>query len=135
MLMGTGGNAGGQSSATIIRGIALNEISIKDYFKVAFKEIRISLLLGLSLAPFCFLKLLFLDGLINTEGGVVVALVICLSMFITVVAAKFVGASLPLIAKQCKLDPAVMASPFITTIIDSLSLLILCSLTMALLPV
>lgn len=135
MLMGTGGNAGGQASATIIRGIALNEISMKDYFKVAWKEIRISILLGLSLAPVCFLKLLFLDGLHAQEGGVLCAAVVSLAMFITVVAAKVVGCSLPLIAKQCKLDPAVMASPFITTIIDSLSLLILCSLTMALLPI
>ena len=135
MLMGTAGNAGGQSSATIIRGIALNEISIKDYFKVAFKEIRVSLLLGLSLAPVCFLKLLFLDGLFGQEGGVLVAAVISLAMFITVLVAKIVGCSLPLIAKQCKLDPAVMASPFITTIIDSVSLLILCGLTMALLPI
>ena len=135
MLMGTGGNAGGQASATIIRGIALNEISIKDYFKVVWKEIRVSVLLGLSLAVVCFFKLLYIDGLFSMDQGYLVSAVVCLAMFITVVVAKFVGSSLPLIAKQCKLDPAVMASPFITTILDTISLLILCGLTTALLPV
>lgn len=135
MLMGTGGNAGGQASATIIRGIALNEITIKDYFKVAWKEIRVAVLLGLSLAVACFFKLLYIDGLFKIDDGYLVSAVVCLAMFITVLVAKIVGCTLPLIAKQCKLDPAVMASPFITTILDTLSLLILCGLTTALLPV
>lgn len=134
MLMGTGGNAGGQSSATIIRGIALNEISIKDYFKVVWKEIRVAVLLGLSLAVACFFKLLYIDGLFKIDNGYLVSAVVCLAMFITVLVAKVVGCTLPLIAKQCKLDPAVMASPFITTILDTLSLLILCGLTTAMLP-
>ena len=134
MLMGTGGNAGGQSSATIIRGIALNEISIKDYFKVVWKEIRVAVLLGLSLAVACFFKLLYIDGLFKIADGYLVSAVVCLAMFITVLVAKVVGCTLPLIAKQCKLDPAVMASPFITTILDTLSLLILCGLTTAMLP-
>ena len=135
MLMGTGGNAGGQSSATIIRGIALNEISMKDYFKVAWKEIRVAVLLGLSLAVACFFKLLYIDGLFKLDQGYMVSAVVCIAMFITVLVAKVVGCSLPLIAKQCKLDPAVMASPFITTILDALSLLILCGLTTAILPI
>ena len=134
MLMGTGGNAGGQSSATIIRGIALNEITIKDYLKVVWKEIRVAVLLGLSLAVACFFKLLYIDGLFKLDNGYLVSAVVCLAMFITVLVAKVVGCTLPLIAKQCKLDPAVMASPFITTILDTLSLLILCGLTTAMLP-
>ena len=135
MIMGTAGNAGGQASATIIRGIALNEISIKDFFKVIWKEICVAVLLGLSLAVVCYFKLLYLDGMFREPKGYLVAAIVCLSMFITIFVAKFVGASLPLIAKQCKLDPAVMASPFITTILDAVSLLILCGLTTALLPV
>ena len=135
MLMGTGGNAGGQSSATIIRGIALNEISIKEYFRVVWKEIRVAVLLGLSLAVACYFKLLYIDGLYKLADGYLVSAVVCLAMFITVLVAKVVGCTLPLIAKQCKLDPAVMASPFITTILDTLSLLILCGLTTAMLPI
>lgn len=135
MLMGTGGNAGGQASATIIRGISLNEISFKDCLVVIWKEIRVAVLLGLSLSVVCFFKLLYIDGLFKMESGYLVAAVVCLAMFITVLVAKVVGSSLPLIAKQCKLDPAVMASPFITTILDIISLLILCGLTSALLPV
>lgn len=135
MIMGTAGNAGGQASATIIRGIALSEISIKDFFKVIWKEICVAVLLGLSLAVVCYFKLLYLDGMFREPKGYLVAAIVCLSMFITIFVAKFVGASLPLIAKQCKLDPAVMASPFITTILDAVSLLILCGLTTALLPV
>lgn len=135
MLMGTGGNAGGQASATIIRGISLNEISFKDSLIVIWKEIRVAVLLGLSLAVVCFFKLLYIDGLYKMDDGYLVAGVVCLAMFVIVLIAKVVGAFLPLIAKKCKLDPAVMASPFITTILDIISLLILCGLTSALLPV
>lgn len=130
MIMGTGGNAGGQASATIIRGIAINEIEFKDFFKVIWKEIRVSFILGLSLAVVCFGKILLLDGLLFGVEGVdcMSALIISLSMFVTIILAKIVGASLPLIAKKCGLDPAVMASPFITTILDILSLLVYCFL-------
>ncbi len=130
MIMGTGGNAGGQASATIIRGIAVNEICFRDFFKVVWKEIRVSIILGLSLAVVCFGKILLLDGLVFGVEGVdtMSALIISLSMFVTIIMAKFVGASLPLIAKKCHLDPAVMASPFITTILDILSLLVYCFL-------
>lgn len=135
MIMGTGGNAGGQASATIIRGIALGEIEFKDLLKVMFKEFRVSVMLGLSLAVVCFGKIMFIDGfLFKTEGVTVMSsLVISLVMFLTIVLSKLVGCALPLIAKKCKLDPAVMASPFITTIIDIFSLLIYCQLALALL--
>lgn len=130
MIMGTGGNAGGQASATIIRGIAVNEICFRDILRVMWKEIRVSIVLGLSLAVVCFGKILLLDGLLFSVEGVdaMSALIISLSMFVTIVMAKIVGASLPLIAKKCHLDPAVMASPFITTILDILSLLVYCFL-------
>jgi magnesium transporter len=131
MIMGTGGNAGGQASATIIRGIAVNEICFRDFLKVIWKEFRVSIILGLSLAVVCFGKILLLDGMVFNVAGVdtLSAFVISLSMFITIIMAKFVGASLPLIAKKCHLDPAVMASPFITTILDILSLLVFCFLS------
>lgn len=133
MIMGTGGNAGGQASATIIRGIALNEISFKDLFKVMLKEFKVSVMLGASLAVVCFGKLWLVDGMLFKTQGVTMlsSLVISLAMLITIVLSKLVGCSLPLIAKKCKLDPAVMAGPFITTIIDILSLLIYCALAFA----
>ena len=134
MIMGTGGNAGGQASATIIRGIALDEIHFKDCFKVLWKEIRVSLMLGASLCVVCFLKLLYIDGICHEPNGYLVCAIICLAMFATIIIAKLVGALLPLLAKKCHLDPAVMASPFITTIIDAVSLIILCTLSFSLLP-
>lgn len=133
MIMGTGGNAGGQASATIIRGIALNEIEFKDSLKVMWKEFKVSLLIGASLSVLCFGKIMLLDGLLfKTEGVTVIsALVISLSMLVTIVLSKLVGCMLPLFAKKCHLDPAVVANPFITTIIDILSLLIYCNLAIA----
>ena len=126
MLMGTGGNAGSQASAMIIRGIAIGEISFTDICKVVWKEIRVSVLMGALLAIACFGKVMLLDGLYAVENGLLVAAVICLSMFITIMLAKLIGAILPLLAKKCRLDPAVVASPFITTIIDVLSLSVYC---------
>jgi len=134
MIMGTGGNTGGQVSVTIIRGIALDEIRFKDIFKVIWKEIRVAVILGLSVSIVCFAKLLYLDGIINEPNGILVASVICLAMFVTICIAKVVGCILPLLAKKLHLDPAVMASPFITTIIDAVSLIILCNLSLQLLP-
>jgi len=129
MIMGTGGNAGGQASATIIRGIALNEVEFKDSFKVVLKEILVGLVMGLSLGVICFGKIILIDGmLLKTNGAnVISALTISVSLCVTIVLAKVIGSMLPLLAKKCKLDPAVMASPFITTIIDILSLIIYCS--------
>lgn len=126
MLMGTGGNAGSQASAMIIRGIAIGEVSFSDFCKVVWKEIRVSVLMGALLSIACFAKVMLLDGLYAVHNGLSVALVICFSMFVTIILAKLIGAMLPLIAKKCKLDPAVVASPFITTIIDVLSLTVYC---------
>lgn len=126
MLMGTGGNAGSQASAMIIRGIALDEVKFSDLWRVIWKEIRVSVLLGAILAGACFLKTLFIDRLYMVQNGTIVALVISLSMFVTILFAKLIGAALPLLAKKIKLDPAVVASPFITTLVDVLSLTIYC---------
>lgn len=119
MLMGTGGNAGGQTSVTIIRGLSLNEIEFKDSFKVIWKEIRIAVVCGVILAAANFLKLLWFD-----KVGIMVAAVVCLTLVIVVLLAKVVGCALPILAKRIGFDPAVMASPFITTILDVLSLLV-----------
>lgn len=133
MLTGTGGNAGSQASATVIRGIALGEIEFSDIFKVIWKEIRVSVLLGITLAVACFGKLMAVDQLFRVENGYFIAAVICITMAVTVAIAKFVGAILPLIAKKCKLDPAVVASPFISTIVDALSLMVYCNIAIAVL--
>ncbi|MBQ8597677.1 MAG: magnesium transporter [Lachnospiraceae bacterium] len=119
MLMGTGGNAGGQTSVTIIRGLSLNEIEFKDAFRVIWKEIRIAVVCGVILAAANFLKLLWFD-----KVGIMVAAVVCLTLVIVVLLAKVVGCVLPILAKKIGFDPAVMASPFITTILDVLSLLV-----------
>lgn len=133
MLMGTGGNAGSQASAMIIRGIALNEVKFSDLWKVVWKEIRVSVLLGAILAAACFLKTLFIDRLYAVQNGAMVALVISLSMFVTILFAKLIGALLPLLAKKMRLDPAVVASPFITTLVDVLSLTIYCMFAVSIL--
>lgn len=117
MLMDTGGNAGGQSSVTIIRGLSLNEIEFKDIFKVIFKEFKVSILVGITLAITNFIKLILIDRVTAA-----VALVVCITLVITLILAKIIGCSLPILAKKCKFDPAVMASPFITTIVDAISL-------------
>ena len=132
-LMGTGGNAGSQASALIIRGIALKEVTFSDFWKVVWKEVRVSILLGGILSVGCFGKLMAIDRLYAVSGGMWVALVICISMFATVVLAKMIGAMLPLLAKKCRLDPAVVASPFITTIVDVLSLSIYCAFAVTIL--
>lgn len=119
MIMDTGGNAGGQASATIIRSLSLNDVEFKDILKVIFKELRVSFLIGLTLAVANFLKLLYIDK-VTTK----VAFVVCSTLVLTVCVAKVIGCSLPMIAKKLKFDPAVMASPFITTIVDAVSLFI-----------
>ena len=119
MLMDTGGNAGGQASAIIIRGLSLDEIEFGDWFTVVWKEIRTAALCGLTLALCNFIRLLMFDRV-----SVAVAFVVCVTLLMAVIVAKFVGASLPMLAKRIGMDPAVMASPFITTIVDAISLLI-----------
>ena len=118
MLMDSGGNAGGQASVTIIRGLSLNEINYKDWLKIVWKESRIAILCGLTLAAANFVKLLWFDRV-----GLQVAMVICITLIATIIIAKIVGCMLPMIAKKIGFDPAVMASPFITTIVDALSLI------------
>ncbi len=124
MIMGTGGNAGSQSSVTVIRGISLGEIRVRDAFRVAWKEMRAAIIIGATLAPITFLKVMYLDGLYSEPDGVVISLVISATLVVTVLVAKLVGAVLPIFAKIVHLDPAVMASPFITAIVDALSLIV-----------
>ena len=119
MLMDTGGNAGGQASAIIIRGISLDEIEFGDWARVVWKEIRTALLCGLTLSVCNFARLMIFD-----DVSVQVALVVCMTLLMAVIVAKIVGSTLPMLAKKIGLDPAVMASPFITTIVDAISLLI-----------
>lgn len=133
MLTGTGGNAGSQASATVIRGIALGEIEFSDIFRVIWKEIRASVLLGATLAVACFAKLMAVDQLFRVENGYLIAAIICVTMLVTITIAKFVGCILPLIAKKLRLDPAVVASPFISTIVDALSLMVYCNIAIAIL--
>ena len=136
MLMGTGGNSGSQSSVTIIRALSLDELRLADLPRVVWKEIRTAVLCGLVLAAVCYLKLWLVDGKLLGNGDITpqVNLVVCLALFVTVLSAKIVGAVLPMAAKALKLDPAVMASPFITSIVDALSLLVYFLFAKMLLP-
>ena len=126
MLMGTGGNSGSQSSVTVIRGLSLDELRFKDLGTVLWKELRTALLCGIALAAVCFAKIWLVDHLLfgNQDITLMVDLVVCLSLAVTVVIAKAVGCALPMVAKVLGADPAVMASPFITTIVDAVSLLV-----------
>ncbi len=119
MLMDTGGNAGSQASVSVIRSLSLDEIEYKDTFKVLWKEFRVSILVGVTLALANFLKLIFIDS-VTLE----IAFIVCFTLIITVMVAKLIGSSLPILARKIGFDPAVMASPFITTIVDACSLLI-----------
>lgn len=119
MLMDTGGNAGGQASVTIIRGLSLNEIDYKDIFKIIWKEARVALLCGVSLAVANFIKMMIID-----QVSIPVAMVVCITLVAAVFAAKVIGCMLPIGAKKLGFDPAVMASPFITTIVDAISLMV-----------
>ena len=126
MLMDTGGNSGSQSSVTVIRAISLGELKFRDMPMVIWKEIRTAVLCGAVLALVCFFKIMLVDRLLLGNDGITttVALVVCITLVITVFLAKTVGAILPLTAKQLGFDPAVMSSPFLTTIVDALSLLV-----------
>ncbi|MBQ8684990.1 MAG: magnesium transporter [Clostridia bacterium] len=133
MLMGTGGNAGSQASAMIIRGLAIGEVDFSDFWRVVWKEVRVSFLLGSILSAACFAKVMLVDKLYAVANGTLVGLVISLSMCVTIVIAKLIGSMLPLLAKKLRLDPAVVASPFITTIVDVLSLTVYCAFAVAML--
>ena len=126
MLMDTGGNSGSQASVTIIRGLSLGDIEFSDILKVVWKEFRVSILCGISLSVVAFAKIMLVDHMLmhNDDVTPVVAFVICAALALTVVIAKLVGCTLPLLAKKIGFDPAVMASPFITTIVDALSLMV-----------
>ena len=119
MLMDTGGNAGSQSATLVIRGIALEEIEFSDIFKVIWKEFRVSILVGFILSAVNFIRIYYF-----TNSSIETSLVVAISMFLTVIMAKVVGGVLPLIAKSLKIDPAIMASPLITTIVDTAALII-----------
>ena len=135
MLMDTGGNSGSQASVTIIRAISLGEVEFSDVMKVIWKEIRVALLCGVSLGVVTFGKIFLVDKfLMNRDITVPVALVVCLTLCITVLCAKLLGCTLPIIVAKLGFDPAVMASPFITTIVDAVSLLVFFSFALMLLP-
>ncbi|MBN1068009.1 MULTISPECIES: magnesium transporter [unclassified Clostridium] len=119
MLMDTGGNAGSQSSTLIIRGLALGDINIKDYGKVILKEFEVSIIVALALSSVNFLRIYFLE-----KTSLMISLTVCGSLFFTVIIAKVIGGALPIIAKKLKLDPAIMASPLITTVVDTCALMI-----------
>ena len=137
MLMGTGGNSGSQSSVTVIRGLSLGELSFADIGEILWKEIRTAFLCGISLAVVCFAKIWLVDHMLmgNSNITLLVDLVVCLALCVTVILAKVVGCMLPMAAKAVKLDPAVMASPFISTIVDALSLLVYFSFAKTLLGI
>ncbi len=126
MLMDTGGNTGSQASVTVIRALSLGDLEFSDFFRVIWKELRVAVLCAISLAVVSFAKIELVDVLImgNQSITVTVNLVVCLTLAFTIICAKIVGCTLPLLAKKLGFDPAVMASPFITTIVDALSLLI-----------
>ena len=137
MLMGTGGNSGSQASVAVIRSISLGEVEFKDLPWIVWKEIRVAVLCGVILAVCNFGKMLLVDRLLmqNPDITVTVALVVCVTLMFVVLAAKTIGACLPIVAKKIGLDPAVMASPFITTIVDALSLLIYFAVASVVLPI
>ena len=136
MLMGTGGNSGGQASVTIIRGLSLGDVEMKDILKVLLKELAVSLLCGVALAVVNFGKMMLIDRtaiIASGQNPVMVSLVVSLTLIITVLCAKLVGCSLPMLVKRLGFDPAVMASPFVTTIVDAISLVIYFAIAMQLL--
>ncbi len=126
MLMDTGGNSGSQSSVTVIRALSLGELDFADLPIVIWKEIRTAALCGISLAALCFFKIMAVDRMLlgNTSITTLTAFVVCMTMAVTVIIAKTIGCTLPMLARRLGFDPAVMASPFITTIVDALSLLV-----------
>ena len=137
MLMGTGGNSGSQSSVTVIRSLSLGELKFRDIGIVLWKELRTAVMCGAVLAVVCFAKIWLVDRLLLGNDGItfMVDLVVCLALCVTVIIAKIVGGTLPLVAKVLGADPAVMASPFITTIVDAVSLLVYFMFAKMLLPI
>ena len=126
MLMDTGGNSGSQSSVTVIRALSLGELEFVDLPQVIWKEVKTAVLCGVALAALCFVKIMLVDRLLLGNAGItaLTAAVVCFTMAVTVLIAKVIGCTLPMCAKRLGFDPAVMASPFITTIVDAMSLLV-----------
>ena len=126
MIMGTGGNSGGQSSVTVTRSISLSELEFSDILRVLWKELRVGILCAVALGVVTFAKVLLIDGMLLGNAAIdpTVSLVVALSLSFTIIVAKIIGAALPLAAKKIGLDPAVMASPLITTLVDAISLII-----------
>ena len=137
MLTGTGGNSGTQASTAVIRGLSLGEVEFSDTLQVIWKEIRVAVMCGITLAACNFVKLMVVDRIILHNTGVTgtVAFVICLTMVFTVLCAKTVGCLLPLLAERIHLDPAVMASPFISTVVDVVTLIIYLQVARAILHI
>lgn len=135
MLMDTGGNSGSQASVTVIRALSLGELEFSDLPAVIWKELKTAVLCGFALSAACFIKIMLIDRMLmgNTDVTIPVAAVVCFTMVVTVIVAKFIGCVLPMLAKKLSFDPAVMASPFITTIVDALSLLFYFGIARALL--
>ncbi|MCR5207185.1 MAG: magnesium transporter [Eubacterium sp.] len=136
MLMDTGGNSGGQASVTIIRAMSLGEVEFRDYFRVIWKEIRVGFVCGITLAAVNFAKIWLVDRTLfrNDEITLIIDLAICLTLVVEIVFAKFIGCTLPMLAKKIGFDPAVMSSPFITTIVDAVSLLVFFGISTAIIP-
>jgi len=136
MLMDTGGNSGSQASVTVIRGISLGELRLRDWYRVVWKELRVSLLCGISLSVLAFGKVMLVDRLImqNPDVTVTVAFVVSVTLCLIVICAKLIGCTLPLLAERVGLDPAVMASPFITTMVDAIALLLYFGIARSLIP-
>lgn len=137
MLMDTGGNSGSQASVTVIRGLSLGEITFRDALHVLLKELRVALMCGVALAAVAFAKLQLLDRLLlgNEDVTLTVSVIVCLTLFVTVLCAKIIGGLLPILAKRVGFDPAVMASPFITTCVDAISLIVYFTVASSFLPI
>jgi len=134
MLMGTGGNSGSQVSTLIIRGLALDEIRVRDYFKVLWKEIRVSVIVGLVLAVVNIVRMFVLRYTLGNDASTSVIFIVSLSIWCVVIVAKIMGCTLPIVAKLCKMDPAMMTGPLMSTVVDAVSLLIYFALANALIP-
>ena len=137
MIMGTGGNSGGQSSVTVTRSISLSEVEFSDLWRVFFKELRVGLLCGSAVGAASFLKVILIDKLLMNNPAITlsVALTVALSLALTIIVAKIIGATLPMLAKKIGLDPAVMASPLITTLVDAISLVVYFAIASSVLPI
>ena len=134
MIMDTGGNSGNQVSTLIIRGLALGEIKIKDYFIILWKEIRVAVMVGSVLAIVNYGRMILLKYILHNEASNSVILTVCITVILTVIVAKIIGCSLPILAKILHLDPALMAGPMITTVVDALSLLIYFGIASIIIP-